>query len=74
MYDEEENYNDEETRAEILSALVNDCIISHNEGIIVRLLVQLEQEYQDLAKLATMGEYKNDWTHQQVLNYVTLET
>tara|TARA_B100001778_G_scaffold329149_1_gene329677 strand:+ start:937 stop:1143 length:207 start_codon:yes stop_codon:yes gene_type:complete len=67
-------YDEEESRHEILRALVNDCIISHNEGIIVRLLVQLEQEYQDLAKLATMGEYENDWTHQQVLNYVTLET
>ena len=66
-------HNDYE-REEILAALVTDCIISHNEAIIVRLLAELEKQYQELAKLSTMGEYENDWTHKQVLDYVTYET
>lgn len=65
---------DDYEREEILSALVMDCIISHNEAIIVKLLAELEKQYQELAKLSTMGEYKDDWTHQQVLDYVTYET
>jgi hypothetical protein len=38
------------------------------------LIVQLEKDYRELAQLATFGEYKNDWTHEQVLDYITEET
>jgi len=66
--------DDDYEREEMLAALVTDCIISHNEAIIVKLLAELEKQYQELARLSTMGEYKSDWTHKQVLDYVTYET
>jgi hypothetical protein len=62
------------TRFEEIESLVNDCIISNNSIILVQLIVQLEKDYRELAQLATFGEYKNDWTHEQVLDYITEET
>jgi hypothetical protein len=51
--------------------LLNDCLISHNEDIIVQLIYRLELEYRQLAELSTMGEYKATWTHNDVLDYIT---
>ena len=56
-----------------IETLVADCILSHQEAIIVRLIEQLESDYVELAKLATMGEYKTNWTHREVLDYITYE-
>lgn len=61
-------------REKAIQILVSDCIMAHQESIIVKLIAELEQDYVELAKLSTMGEYKEDWTHQQVLNYITYET
>ena len=62
------------TRFEEIESLVNDCIISNNSIILVQLIVQLEKDYRELAQLTTFGEYKNDWTHDKVLDYITEET
>jgi len=61
-------------REKDIERLVSDCIIAHQETIIVKLISKLEQEYRDLANLATLGEYKNSWTHKEVLDYITYET
>ncbi len=61
-------------REKAIEILVSDCIISHQEGIIVKLIAELESDYIELAKLATMGEYSETWTHAQVLDYITYET
>lgn len=61
-------------RRKKLESLVTDCIIAHQESIIVGLIEQLEKDYKELALLATMGEYKDSWTKQQVLDFVTYET
>jgi len=61
-------------REKAIEILVSDCIISHQEGIIVKLIAELESDYIELAKLATMGEYSETWTHTQVLDYITYET
>ena len=67
------DYN-ESNREKILRELVTDCFVAHQPEIIIRLLIQLEDEYLEIAKLATMGEYKTTWTHKQVLDYITYET
>lgn len=63
----------EGTREDIYN-LVNECILTHNEAILVELIYRLEKEYVDIAKLATMGEYKGGWTHEEVMNYITFNT
>jgi hypothetical protein len=62
-----------ESRFTAVERLVSDCIIAHQETIIVRLIVELEKNYKEIAKLSTLGEYKDDWTHEQVLDYITKE-
>ena len=63
-----------EDRESQVERLITDCIIAHQEYILVKLILELENEYKELAKLATMGEYKDGWTHKQVLDYITFET
>lgn len=58
-------------REEEIENLVYDCIVAHQETIIVQLIHQLEKDYKELARLVTMDEYKSDWTHKQVLDYIT---
>lgn len=62
------------TRIEEIQRLVDDCIISNNNVIITQLIFQLEKDYKELAKLSTLGAYKDNWTHLEVLNYITTET
>jgi len=61
-------------RRKAIESLVSDCIIAHQEAIIVSMIEKLEKDYKELAKLATFGEYLSNWTHKQVLDYVTYET
>lgn len=65
--------NDDIYRLDSIRRLMGDSISSHNEEVIVNLIFKLEKEYVELAELSTMGEYKRNWTHQQVLDYVTKE-
>lgn len=65
--------SDDEYRLEAVRKLVGDSIYSKNEEIIVNLIFRLEKEYVELAQLSTLGEYKRNWTHEQVLDYVTKE-
>ena len=64
---------DKENRDSVES-LVYECIATHNEMLLVQLIESLENDYTDLASLATFGEYERDWTHEDVLNYVTYHT
>lgn len=64
----------DEERIKSVETLVTDCYIAHQETIIVKLIIQLEEEYREIAKLATMGEYKPNWTHKKVIDYITYET
>lgn len=61
-------------REKAIADLVSDCLIAHQERIIVKLIAELEKDYEELAKLSTMGEYTSNWTHQEVLDYITYET
>jgi hypothetical protein len=66
--------NKSETNVEYIRELVNDCIFTNNIELIVELLHNLQVEYVEIAQVATLGEYKADWTHQQTINYITYET
>ena len=55
--------------------LVYECIATHNEEVLVQLINSLKKQYNELAKLSTFGEYKQEeWSHEYVLNYVTYHT
>ena len=54
--------------------LVYEYIATHNEEVLIELINSLKKEYIDLAKLSTFGEYQKEWTHEDVLNYVTYHT
>lgn len=62
---------DDEQKLKAINSLLSDCIISHNEDIIVQMIYRLEKEYRELAELSTMGEYDPTWTHRQLLDYIT---
>lgn len=66
----EEAYRKEQ-KIKAINSLLNDCIISHNEDIIVQMIYRLELEYRELAELSTMGEYRATWTHSELLDYIT---
>lgn len=65
--------NDNFIRLDAIRKLLGESIATHNEEVIVNLIFQLEKEYVELAQLSTMGEYKRNWTHLQVLDYITKE-
>lgn len=68
------NTNDpDKSRENIIAKLVYECISTHNEIILIDLITKLEKNYMDLAKLATLGEYKTHWTHEDIMNYVTYD-
>ena len=51
--------------------LVLDAIDTHNEEIIISLLIKLLEEYIEIARLTTDNKYRKTWTHKDVLNYIT---
>ena len=61
-------------REQEISQLVQDCLIAHQEIILIKLIVQLEKEYKEIAQLSTLGEYNPNWTHKEVLDYITYNT
>ena len=62
------------SREQAIENLVLDCIVAHQESIIVKLITELESNYIELAKVSSMGEYQSSWTHKQLLYFITYET
>lgn len=58
---------------EALKALVEEAIRLHKIDFLVTLINKLQNEYIDIAKLATEGQYQISWTHKQVLDFITYE-
>jgi hypothetical protein len=56
---------------EIIRGLVEGAIVTHNVEYMTHLINKMLTEYVELATLATDGKYNKDWTHMQVLNYIT---
>lgn len=73
MYDDEEKPK-AGSDLDTIRDLVNQCIMSHNEEVLVNLIMRLEKDYIEIARLTTMGDYKASWTHREVLDYITYYT
>jgi hypothetical protein len=59
---------------EAIREVVFEAINTHNEEFLVQLIYRLKEEYNDIARLSTMGEHKGAWTHKKTLDYITKET
>jgi hypothetical protein len=53
--------------------LIEDCMHENRLEFLAELLVRLEREYIELARLSTDDNYQPNWTHTQVLDYLTYE-
>jgi hypothetical protein len=54
-------------------SLVEDCMHQNKLEFLAELIVRLEREYIEIARLATDDNYQPNWTHVQVLDYLTYE-
>lgn len=53
--------------------LIEECVYSNKLEFLAELIVRLEMEYTDIARIATDDNYQLGWTHNQVLDYMTYE-
>jgi hypothetical protein len=53
--------------------IINECIRTNKLDFIANLIVTLQNDYTDLAKLTTDDNYQPNWTHKQTLDYLTYE-
>ena len=60
-------------RVDDILKIINECIKTHKLDFIANLIVTLQKDYVDLAKISTDGNYKPNWTHKQTLDYITYE-
>ena len=44
-----------------LREVVNECISTNNIEFLIQLLHKLQTEYNEIAKLSTLGSYKESW-------------
>jgi len=61
------------TEIKDMIAMINNCITNDKLEFLATLIVNLQTEYQEIAALSTDGEYKTNWTHHQVLDYLTYQ-
>jgi hypothetical protein len=61
-------------RIELIRDLILECISTNNLEVIVELIHKLEIEYNEIANLATLGEYDVSWGHLKTIDYITKET
>lgn len=68
MDDEIFEYSDE-----FIRSLIYECINSYNIEIVVNIILELKKNYNELAKLSTLGYYDSSKTHEDVIRYLTYE-
>ena len=56
---------------EDIRGLVESAMVSNNMEYLVHIIHKGLQEYVEVSMLATDGEYESNWTHNDVLNYIT---
>ena len=54
-------------------SLIEDCIHKNKLEFLAELIVRLEKEYIEIARLSTDDNYQESWTHKEVLDYLTYE-
>lgn len=57
-----------------IQSLVEECIKNNKNEFLANLIYILQQNYKELASLATDGNYHDGWSHTQVLDHITYET
>lgn len=58
---------------EDIKELVVECIKNNKVDFLSNLIYTLQQNYIDLAKLSTDGNYNESWTHVKVMDFITYE-
>lgn len=53
--------------------MIEGCVYSNKLEFLAQLIVRLESEYIELARIGTDDNYQVNWTHLQVLDYMTYE-
>lgn len=53
--------------------LIEDCIHTNKIEFLAELIIKLENEYIEIARISTDDNYQPNWTHIQVLDYLTYE-
>jgi len=53
--------------------LIEECMHSNKIEFLAKLIIKLESEYIEIARIATDDNYQPDWTHTKVLDYLTYE-
>ena len=64
-------HQNEEVR--VMIGVIENCIKEDKLEFLANLIVTLQKEYQEIAKLSTDGEYEVTWTHHQTLDYLTYQ-
>jgi hypothetical protein len=54
--------------------LIEECIAQNKIEFLAKLIITLQENYNDVATLSTDGNYNEQWTHRQVLDYLTYES
>lgn len=54
--------------------MVDECIVQGKVEFIAKLIMKLQEDYVEVSTLSTDGNYNEQWTHQQVLDYLTYES
>ena len=60
-------------RVSAMLKIVHQAIKDDNLQFLATLLAKLQQDYEEIATLSTDGSYQPNWTHTQVLDYLTYE-
>lgn len=60
-------------RVKAMLKIVSQAIKDDSLEFLATLLAKLQQDYEELATLSTDGSYQPNWTHKQVLDYLTYE-
>lgn len=53
--------------------MIEECMHNNRIEFLAELIIRLENEYIEIAKLSTDNNYQPNWTHIQVLDYLTYE-
>jgi len=52
-------------------AIIDECIKTDRLTFLANMILTLQKDYQEVASLSTDGEYRSNWSHKQVLDYLT---
>ena len=67
----QEKPEDNQKELDQVAHLIQECITKENVELIAKILIVMKTEYLELAYLATDGEYKEGWTHTDIMDFLT---